>query len=65
MFLLPIFTLNVLLTPKLNNDWTDHIAGRRSNSQLSPKITIEYSKQRNSDLQHFEKLCNDKDSAAM
>ena len=61
LFLLPIYTLNVLLTSKLNNDWTDHIPGRRSNSPFSPKITIECSKQRNSDLQHFEKLCNDKD----
>ena len=25
-----MYTLNVLLTSKLNNDWTDHIAGMRS-----------------------------------
>ena len=31
------------------------MTGRRSNSPFSPKITIEYSKQPNSDLQHFEK----------
>ena len=44
-----------MLTSKLNNDWTDHIAGRGSNS---PKITIEYSKQRNSD-------CNISKNSAM
>ena len=34
--------------------YCSHISWRRSNSPFSAKVTIKYSKQRNSDLQHFE-----------